>query len=44
MIEFSRIEALAGTKYIQAQGETKPALSAAEGGGQTGTSFGGFWP
>lgn len=32
MIHFSRVEALAGTKYIQAQGETKPALSEAEGG------------
>ncbi|NHB68903.1 site-specific DNA-methyltransferase [Perlabentimonas gracilis] len=34
MIEFSRMEAISGTKYIQAQGETKPALSAAEGGGK----------
>jgi adenine-specific DNA-methyltransferase len=32
MIHFSRVEALAGTKYIQAQGETKPALREAEGG------------
>jgi adenine-specific DNA-methyltransferase len=32
MIHFTRVEALAGTKYIQAQAETKPALSEAEGG------------
>nr|NQU88941.1 site-specific DNA-methyltransferase [Bacteroidota bacterium] len=34
IMQFSRIEALAGTRYIQAQGETKPALGAAEGGGK----------
>lgn len=32
MIEFNRIEALAGTKYIQAQGETKPVPNEASGG------------
>jgi len=31
MIEFSRIEAISGTKYIQAQGETKPVPNEALG-------------
>jgi len=31
IIQFTRVETLSGTKYIQAEAETKPALSSAEG-------------
>ncbi len=31
IIEFSRVETMSGTKFIQAEAETKPALSAVEG-------------
>ncbi|HDL01623.1 MAG TPA: site-specific DNA-methyltransferase [candidate division Zixibacteria bacterium] len=31
IIQFTRVELLSGTKYIQAEAETKPALSAVEG-------------
>lgn len=31
LIEFTRVEPLSGTRFLQAEAETKPALSAAEG-------------